>query len=305
MSDALKITAVPTPKGSDHKPVKFPELPQHEFTIGVIAPKGSGKTTTIINLLRLYKGYFHKIIIMSPTIGCDNKWLWVKKQELLTRNTELEGVLAKLKQKEQFDNHIVRKPRGASALQKILDERPVFSPRIPEEYFIEEFEDRTVEMELQKNFDMINFFSDNSQPKTLADRMLVICDDQVGADLLRGERLKDFVGINTRHRHYSASIMVVTQGYKEIPKTIRTGWTALLIYEIGNEKEVEAIFEEFAVALPKKLWWEVYRYCVKDPYAFMYINMFKPKGERIRKNFDELITVAYEDEECLPPAYTP
>jgi len=78
MSDALKIKAIPTPKGSDHKPCKYPELPQHEFTLGIIAPKGSGKTTTIINLLRMYKGYFHQILIMSPTIGCDNKWLWVR-----------------------------------------------------------------------------------------------------------------------------------------------------------------------------------------------------------------------------------
>lgn len=138
---------------------------------------------------------------------------------------------------------------------------------------------------------MVNFLADNGQPKTLADRLLIICDDQVGADLLRGERLKDFVGINTRHRHYSASIMVVTQGYKEIPKTIRTGWTGLLIYEIGNEKEVEVIYEEFSMALPKKSWLEVYRYCVEEPYCFMYINMFKPKGERIRKNFDELLTI--------------
>lgn len=55
MSSSLEIKAIPTPKGSDHKPVKHPELPQHEFTLGIIAPKGSGKTTTIINLLRMYK----------------------------------------------------------------------------------------------------------------------------------------------------------------------------------------------------------------------------------------------------------
>jgi len=75
---ALKITAIPTPGHSEHPAPKFPELPKHEFTLGIIAPKGSGKTTTIINLLRLYKGYFHKILIMSPTIGCDDKWLWVR-----------------------------------------------------------------------------------------------------------------------------------------------------------------------------------------------------------------------------------
>jgi Ni2+-binding GTPase involved in maturation of urease and hydrogenase len=52
---ALKIKEIPTPPGSDHKKVPHIELLQHEFTVGIIAPKGSGKTTTIINMLRMYK----------------------------------------------------------------------------------------------------------------------------------------------------------------------------------------------------------------------------------------------------------
>jgi len=70
-------------------------------------------------------------------------------------------VLSKLKQKEQYNNHIVRKPQGASALQKILDERPVFDPKIPENFFIEDFEDRTLEMVLEKNFDMVRSVATN------------------------------------------------------------------------------------------------------------------------------------------------
>ena len=69
----LKIKEIPTPPGSDHKKVPHDELLQHEFTVGIIAPKGSGKTTTIINMLRMYKGYFHQIVIMSPTIGCKER----------------------------------------------------------------------------------------------------------------------------------------------------------------------------------------------------------------------------------------
>jgi hypothetical protein len=203
-------------------------------------------------------------------------------------------MLAKLKQKEEFDNHIVRRARGASALQKIIDERPVYNPKLQEDAFIEDSDDRGVEQVMQKNKEMIEFLAANGQPKTLADRLLVVLDDQVGASIFLGDRLKNFVGMNTRHRHHGSSIMIVTQGYKELPKTLRTNWTGLLVYEIGNEKEVEVIYEEFPVGLPKKVWYEVYRYCVKEPFAFMYFNLFKPKGERIRKNFDELITVSSE-----------
>jgi hypothetical protein len=51
------------------------------------------------------------------------------------------------------------------------------------------------------------------------------------------------LGVNTRHRHYSTSFIMVSQGYKEIPKTIRTNWTALIVFEIGNEKEVFVVLE--------------------------------------------------------------
>jgi len=41
--------------------------------MGLIAPKGAGKTTVICNLLEFYKGYFHTILVFSPTILSDEK----------------------------------------------------------------------------------------------------------------------------------------------------------------------------------------------------------------------------------------
>jgi len=52
-------------------------LPKHEFSMGFIAQKGAGKTTTLMNILHFYKQYFHTIIIFSPTIDNDEKWEWV------------------------------------------------------------------------------------------------------------------------------------------------------------------------------------------------------------------------------------
>ena len=88
---------------------------------------------------------------------------------------------------------------------------------------------------------------------------------------------------------------MATQGYKEIPKTVRTNWTGMLVYGIGNSKEVEAIWEEYNMKLDKKAWLEVYRYCTDDQYAFMYINGSKDQGKQIMKNFEEVITVSPED----------
>ena len=51
----LKVEPIPVPRGYIHPPAPDEILPRHEFTLGLIAPKGSGKTTLIANLLKFYK----------------------------------------------------------------------------------------------------------------------------------------------------------------------------------------------------------------------------------------------------------
>lgn len=49
-------------------------LPQPEFMVLCVAPKGSGKTTFIINFMNYYEKVFHHIYIFSRTIRLDPKW---------------------------------------------------------------------------------------------------------------------------------------------------------------------------------------------------------------------------------------
>ena len=47
-------------------------------------------------------------------------------------------------------------------------------------------------------------------------RILIIFDDLVGSALFSGTRGSYFKGVNTRHRHYSASFIMVSQGYSKL-----------------------------------------------------------------------------------------
>jgi hypothetical protein len=107
-----------------------------------------------------------------------------------------------------------------------------------------------------------------------------------------------FKGFNTRHRHYSASVIMVSQGYKEIPKTVRTNWTALVLFEIANDREVAVIYEENTMGYKLNDWLEMYRHATKDDYAFMYLNSKKPRALRVMKNFETVMFCdrAEEDE---------
>lgn len=284
----LKVKPVPVPRGYNHPPPPNDVLPKHEFTMGLIAPKGAGKTTVVINLLDFYKGYFHTILVFSPTIDSDEKWDYAKGQKLLGENKALKAWIKEQKNKKSKSAGLVERPE-VEVPEIPFDDS--YTGYIPEEHFFSEYSDDTFKEIMDEQMNMIRTLKKAGAPKYLANRILIVFDDLVGSTLFSGTRGSYFKGVNTRHRHYSASFLMISQGYKEIPKTIRTNWTALIVFEIGNEQEVKVIYEEYAMGLSWKDWEEVYRYATEEDHSFLFINFQKPKRLRMMKNFQEVLFI--------------
>ena len=290
----LIVKPVPVPNQYKHPKPAYDQLPTHEFTMGLIAPKGAGKTTTICNLLNFYRGYFHTILVFSPTIDSDEKWDWVKDQTLLVENLPLKKWLRQMAEKRAKENEVVQGPPVSHELEGLVNAQGGFTGKIPEEHFFDKYDDTTFQEIMEEQMSLIRALKKHDQPKYLANRILIIFDDLVGSTLFSGSRGSYFKGVNTRHRHYSASFIMVSQGYKEIPKTIRTNWTALIVFEIGNEKEVQVIYEEYAMGLKYDDWLELYKFATSDDHSFLYINFQKPKRLRMMKNFTDYLFVEEE-----------
>lgn len=286
----LQIIPIPVPKGSEHPPPPYGDglLPIHEFTMGLIAPKGKGKTTTIINLLEFYTGYFHKIAVLSPTIKSDVKWKYAMQLKVLVENKPLKKWVQEKIVAAATD--AIVQPLPVDKRFDYILEKDGFTPEIGEENFYHgSAVVGAVKKLLDSNKEVVDLLDEYGQMKTLADRILLICDDQVGSDLFVGPLKKYFVGANTRHRHHSASIIMVSQGYKEVPKTIRTGWTCLLVYKIGNMKELEVIYEEYSMDLSWVEWYELYKVATIGIHDFMFIDMYGMEGYKMRKGFDQAL----------------
>jgi hypothetical protein len=142
--------------------------------------------------------------------------------------------------KRKQDSVVENSNALSSEIRDMVETIP-FTGYIPEEHFFDDYDDDTFRGIMEEQKKMINLLKKNDKPKHLANRILIIFDDLVGSTLFAGTKGSYFKGVNTRHRHYSASFLMISQGYKEIPKTIRTNWTALIVFEIGNEKEVEVV----------------------------------------------------------------
>lgn len=84
----LKVEPIHEPPGTGKHPDPISDvLPTHEFSILLVAPRGCGKTTLVLNLItKHYLRYFHKIQIFSPTMAGDAKWETVLKKRVLADN---------------------------------------------------------------------------------------------------------------------------------------------------------------------------------------------------------------------------
>lgn len=225
-----------------HPPVPFREvLPQHEFSAGVIAPKGSGKTTWMINLLDMMAGYFHMITIFSPTLNSDDKWEYVRKRPLLAENKALKQFL----ERKHRGNPVVTGIGGDDDGRRAREEHV---PQIPEDQFMTEYDADTLWNMMTEQMEMIEKLKAMGGSKYISNRWLIIFDDLVGSTLFSNARRSPFKMLNTNHRHYNASILMVSQAYKEVPKSVRTNFSVLICFEVPNESEVRVIYGTFYFA---------------------------------------------------------
>jgi len=279
-----------TPKNTEEHPkMKFSVLPQHEFSMLIIAPKGSGKTNLICNLLvNHFKGYFHGIDICSSTVEGDPKWSVVKKtKHVIAENKKLKKFRSKMKGTE-FKK--LPKVVHSSGQQENLTGEVAFDGILPENSFFIDLDEVMPRMEA--NYDEILKLkkelgkANEDKAKFLADRKLMIIDDKAGCF---GAGKTNPLGHKVMlHRHHGYSMIIVTQQYKSVPNQIRINTNAKILFDIPNENEKAAIYDENPACLTEDEWYAWYNHCMKGRYNFMYINDKFPKNEQVYCCFDTM-----------------
>lgn len=293
--DSVKIVAIVNKNTYEHPDPKFSHLPKHEFATLFIAPPAQGKTNLICNLLtNHYKGYFHDIHVVSTTVNDDPKWDVVQAtRHLLVENKKIKDydneAPSKYKERDMpivvFESEGLRR-RDASAFTR---EEKKFNGKIPQENFYGDINILLERMnQKEKQIERIAIDHGKDKAKEVTDRSLVVLDDQVG-NFKGGNTRNPFLNFITRHRHYNASIILVTQAFRAIPKAIRTCFLSQIMFHIPNESELNALYEELPYDMGKNEWLEKYRAATDAKHGFLYLNANNPIGKQVYKNFETLL----------------
>jgi hypothetical protein len=299
--EGLKVVEIPVPKGAKHPPVPVEVLPMHEFSLGIVAPPGSGKTTLICNLIEGYSGYFNRIIVFSPSVRSDDKWDWIKTRNVLVENVALQEALESIKEKdEKKTRKVITGPSVSSGMNGLLDleieksrgrrdENDEFIGTIPDGDYYHDYDQDDLVREIKAQEDLITLLKKHKFTKHVADRTLLIFDDLVGSNLFSNARKNPFKMLSANRRHHSFSMICVSQAYKEIPRAVRVMFSSLIIMNIYSESELEAIYIDFPMAMKKDEWVEAFEYCTEDEFGFMFYDLNKSRDRRLMKDFTQIV----------------
>ena len=112
--------------------------------------------------------------------------------------------------------------------------------------------------------------------------ILIIFDDVIAElNSIQKEFLKKcYFGL----RHYNGSIILLSQQYKMIPKSVRMNCSDTILFEVANEHEVKDITEEQNIQKDKFI--NIYDYATQvQPYSFLCIRHKNPKKTRYQLRF--------------------
>jgi len=107
-------------------------------------------------------------------------------------------------------------------------------------------------------------------------------------DMITEKNQKVFTDFFLRGRHKNSSVIYVTQSYYTVPKDLRLNCNYFVLFDVHNGRELEQ-FQRDHANIDKKVFTQLYRDAVAEPYSFMVIDkQTKLQPLMYRKQFDGL-----------------
>lgn len=88
-------------------------------------------------------------------------------------------------------------------------------------------------------------------------------------------------------RHFNISLIILSQMYKSIDKSLRINSSDIILFETGNNNELRAIGEESAID-PKEFI-RIFKHATSEPYSFLVIHNKKPIKSRYQLRLSNYI----------------
>lgn len=255
--------------------VSNPGFPDKSFLGLLYSSKGTGKTNTLINIVKEYDKtrFFQKVYLFSPSVHNDPKY------------DLLRGGSYELRVYPEYSDEILRE-----VIEEIREDIRRWREWLRLEKLYKKSQ-RALSPDMFNDDELLDLFLLNwEQPKQPFDRepySLVVFDDLASNKELMKQGKSVMSSFALLHRHVLTSILFSVQLFKNaVPRMIRNN---LDWYVLGANKS-RAVMREVAEELNSYAsedelitMWEK---ATEEPFSYFTINLMKP-AYRFRRNFDE------------------
>ena len=270
-----------------------PYLPSHPSLVAIVAPRKSGKTTLLVNMLtkdEMYKKFFHEVHIWSPTIKLDKKWEKVTKylpEEWIHSHfddTEFMEIMDRIQ--DQIEGNEKEREKQKEEKNDMLKHNPVLvRPSKTLKQRREDQKESLIEYERRKQ--------EKEKKKKNPNRILFVFDDSAAE---KGLFARNFSSPSMKaaftSRHYGVSLWVVSQTYKAINTGFRNNIFHWILFNVPNEKEGERMAEELCGPLTTFQFKKLLKDVTAEPFQFLYVNFEATNRDEIfRKGFGPPIDI--------------
>jgi len=238
----------------------------------LIAPKGSGKTCVLYNVLEnkaspWYK-LFDRIYMFSPT----------------AENTDyMKPLLKELKDSGQFYHELNEKN-----LTECLEHLEAFNHSFMNKRHPQTRDQKAQELVLLRHGVKREDMPDSVLGEKVNKRKphnLIIFDDCLN-ELAKSTAKSIQSRLWTRNRHYFTNIALTSQRYLKLNPTIRNNLDSISFWKTANQKEYDTLEEDLNVD-PKVLK-RVYDFATKEPFSFLHIT-FNAGVPLFFRKFDRIV----------------
>lgn len=268
-----------------------PTMPDRPMLGVVCGSRGSGKSSAVVNLVRMYgsHGFFDHVILVSPTYKNDPKMGLIVNDDRFYEpevhddvNAELvDNIIADIKARvEEYKEFEVY----AKVYMKLAHARD------PAEW-LRKADPEDVALLESRDFAPPDF---SRFPRGLPST-LVIFDDCVSyASVYRNPRLDRFL---LQHRHFNTSVLFCCQVWRGgLPKGIRNNLSLMLLFRNKSMIVKKEIADELASFISGDRFIALWDDACREPHDFLMINA-DSRTHRFRRNYNEIYVNAEGDDE--------
>ena len=162
-------------------------------------------------------------------------------------------------------------------------------PHEREQIYFDHYDPTDLQEIIDKQYKVVEYQKSQGH-KQLFQIAIFIDDFAESQEFLRNSKLLH--ALYTKGRHANISTITSVQMYKSLAPIIRKNATAIFIFRLRNQGDMDAILDELGALADKKTIQKIYNLATAIPHSFLYINLMSHNiNEMFYINFKQQIKV--------------